>query len=168
MKKILAALAATFLLSAFSFAEGYINANDLEKGQITAEKHEEDGFILIASVEKAMEVKKCDTRTVGDDTFTQCISTKGSGNAKKQERVITFPVKAGETVKILCNNSGSGSRPLHLYNAETGEDVKVIAAGTYKDNGPVHIDSTKISAAGTYGVYSTGGGMYIYKIEISK
>ena len=119
------------------------------------------------SVEKAMEVKKCDTRTVGDDTFTQCISTKGSGSPKKNERLITFPVKAGETVKILCNNSGSGSRPLHLYNADTGEEVKVIAAGSYKE-GDVHIDSTKIDVAGTYGVYSTSGGMYIYKIEINK
>ncbi len=167
MKKILAAIAATFMLTAFSFAEGYICGNDLEKGQITEEKQEEDGFVLVGSVEKAMEVKKCDTRTVGDDTFTQCISTKGSGSPKKNERLITFPVKAGETVKILCNNSGSGSRPLHLYNADTGEEVKVIAAGSYKE-GDVHIDSTKIDVAGTYGVYSTSGGMYIYKIEINK
>ena len=167
MKKIFATLAATFMLGAFAFAEGYINGNDLEKGQITDEKQEEDGFVLIGSVEKAMEVKKCDTRTVGDDTFTQCISTKGSGNAKKGERLITFPVKAGETVKILCNNSGSGSRPLHLVNMDTLEEVKVIAAGSYKE-GDVHIDSTKIDVAGTYGVYSTSGGMYIYKIEINK
>lgn len=167
MKKIIAVLAATFMFGAFSFAEGYINGNDLEKGQITSEKQEEDGFVLVGSVEKPMEVKKCDTRTVGDDTFTQCISTKGSGNAKKGERLITFPVKAGETVKILCNNSGSGSRPLHLVNMDTLEEVKVIAAGSYKE-GDVHIDSTKISAAGTYAVFSTSGGMYIYKIEISK
>ena len=83
------------------------------------------------------------------------------------ERIITFPVKAGETVKILCNNSGSGSRPLHLVNIDTGDEVKVIAAGSYKE-GDVVIDSTKIDAAGTYGVYSTSGGMYIYKIEINK
>ena len=167
MKKILAAFIATFMFGAFSFAEGYINANDLEKGQITTDKQEEDGFVLIGSTEKAMEVKKCDTRTVGDDTFTQAISTKGTGNAKKRERLITFPVKAGETVKILCNNSGSGSRPLHLVNMDTNEEVKVIAAGSFKE-GDVHVDSTKIDVAGTYGVYSTSGGMYIYKIEISK
>ncbi|MCR4821913.1 MAG: hypothetical protein K5873_03460 [Treponema sp.] len=168
MKKILAVLAASFMFGAFSFAEGYICANDLEKGQITAEKQEEDGFVLIGSTEKAMEVKKCDTKTVGDETFTQAISTKGSGSAKKGERVITFPVKAGETVKVYANNSGSGSRPLHLENMESGEEVKVFAVNSYKDGGPVFVESAKVAEAGTYGVYSTSGGMYIYKIEISK
>ena len=107
-------------------------------------------------------------RTIGDDTITQAISTKGSGSVKKMERIITFPAKAGETIRIFCNNSGAGSRPLHLVNVDTKEEIKTIAAGSYKDDGPVHIDSTKVAANGTYGVFSTSGGMYIYKIEINK
>ena len=168
MKKIIAVLAAAFMFGTFTFAEGYICANDLEKGPITSEKSEEDGFVLYGSAEKAMEVKKCDTRTIGDDTITQAISTKGSGSVIKMERIITFPAKAGETIRIYCNNSGAGSRPLHLVNVDTKEEIKTIAAGSYKDDGPVHIDSTKVAANGTYGVYSTSGGMYIYKIEINK
>lgn len=167
MKKILAAIAATLMLGTFAFAEGYISANDLEKGQITGEKQEEDGFVLIASVEKPMEVKTNDPNSVGDETFTQAISTKGSGNAKKRERVITFPVKAGETIKILAHNSGSGSRPLHLVNMDTFEELKAFAVTSMKE-GPVYVDSVKAPVDGTYGVYSTSGGMYIYKIEISK
>lgn len=167
MKKILAAIAASLLLGASVFAEGYISANDLEKGPITSVKNEEDGFVLLATVEKSMEVKGCDSKNVGDETFTQAISTKGSGNAQKKERVITFPVKAGETVNIFANNSGSGSRPLHLVNMDTLEEVKAFAVTSMKE-GPIYVDSAKISADGTYGLYSTGGGMYIYKIEISK
>jgi len=168
MKKILAALAATFMFGAFSFAEGYISANDLEKGQITAEKQEEDGFVLVASVEKAMEVKKNDAFTYEDETFTQAISTKGSGNPKKRERLITFPVKAGESIKILAHNSGSsGSRPLHLVNLDTLEELKVFAVPSMKE-APIFCDVVKAPADGTYAVYSTSGGMYIYKIEIKK
>ena len=46
MKKIIAVLAAAFMFGTFAFAEGYICANDLEKGQITSEKSEEDGFVV--------------------------------------------------------------------------------------------------------------------------
>ena len=162
----MAAVAATLLLGASVFAEGYISANDLEKGTITSVKNEEDGFVLVASVEKAMEVKSCDTRTVGDETFTQAISTKGSGKADL--RTIKFPAKAGETIKVICNNSGkSGSRPLHIVNADTNEEIKVIAAASYAE-GEAVVDSVKVPVTGTYAVYSTGGGMYIYKIEVSK
>lgn len=168
MKKIIVALAATFTLGAFSFAEGYINANDLEKGTITETRQEEDGFVLVATPEKSLEVGKSDTYTVGDETFTQRISTKGSGSVAQRERIITFPAKAGETVTIICHSSGSaGQRPLHLANVDTKKDVKVISAGSYKEGGPT-VDSTKITADGTYGVYSKGGGVYIYKIEIKK
>ena len=55
MKKIIAVLAAAFMFGTFTFAEGYICANDLEKGPITSEKSEEDGFVLYGSAEKAME-----------------------------------------------------------------------------------------------------------------
>ncbi|WP_294429682.1 hypothetical protein [uncultured Treponema sp.] len=167
MKKIMAAIAATLLFGASVFAEGYICANDLEKASITEVKQEEDGFVLVASVEKAMEVKTVDPKAVGDDTFTQAISTKGSGNAAKRERLITFPVKAGETIKIIANNSGSGSRPLHLVNLDTNEEIAVFAVTSMKE-GPAYVDSAKAAVAGTYAVFSTSGGMYIYKIEITK
>ena len=162
----MAVAAATFLLTAFSFAEGYINANDLEQGDVTAEKKEEDGFVLLATPEKAMVVQKSDKMKAGDDTFTQRISTKGSGKAT--ERAITFPAKAGETIKVVCASSGnSGSRPLHIVNTDTGEELKSVAAASYKEGKPT-VDSVKAPADGTYAVYSTGGGMYIYKIEVSK
>jgi hypothetical protein len=167
MKKIIAVLTAAFMFGTFTFAEGYISANDLEKGVFSEEKHEEDGFVLYATPEKPMEVKKHDANTVGDETFTQVISTKGSGSSKKMERIITFPVKAGETIKIACQNSGkTGSRPLHVVNAETHEEIKTISAISYTEG--VTTDSVKVSAAGTYGVYSTSGGIYIFKIEVVK
>lgn len=168
MKKMItkiAAVAAVMMMGAFAFAEGYICANDLEKGQITDTKQEEDGFVLLATADKAMEVKSCDTRTVGDDTFTQAISTKGSGNA--EVRIVTFPAKAGEKITVFCNNSGSGVRPLHLINVTTGEEVKVLDATSYKE-GDVYIDETVAPVDGTYGFYSTKGGVYIYQIKITK
>jgi len=168
MKKILAVAVAALMFGASAFAEGYISANDLEKGPITSEKHEEDGFVLIGSTEKSMEVKKNDAKTYGDETFTQAISTKGSGSHKKMERIITFPVKAGETITFIGNNSGkSGSRPLHIVNLDTGEEIKTMAVTSMYEGG-VFCDKVKAPAAGTYGAYSTSGGIYIYKIEISK
>lgn len=168
MKKLITVLAAAFMFGSLSFAEGYICANDLNKGQLTSVVNEEDGFILYASTEKSMEVKKNDAKTYGDETFTQAISTKGSGSVIKMERIITFPVKAGETIKILCNNAGkTGSRPLHLVNVDTKEEIKVLPATSMYEDG-IFVDSTKVSVAGTYGVYSTSGGIYIYKIEINK
>lgn len=168
MKKIIAVLAAAFMFGTFAFAEGYICANDLEKGPINAERNEEDGFVLYASTEKPMEVKKNDAKTYGEDTFTQVISTKGSGSVKKMERIITFPVKAGEKITICCNNSGkNGSRPLHLVNVDTQAEIKLIPATSMYEDG-VYADTTKVTESGTYGVYSTSGGIYIYKIEITK
>lgn len=168
MKKIFAVTAATLLLGAFSFAEGYINANDLEKGSITEVKQEEDGFILNASVEKNLSIEKCDAKKSGDEIFTQRISTKGSGD--KNVRNIEFPAKAGETISIFCLSSNkSSARPIHVITAD-GAEVAVLSAEPDANgvNGEVSVVSVQAPADGNYKVFSKSGGAYIYQIKVGK
>ena len=58
MKKIVTFIAACMMLGTFAFAEGYINANDLEAGEITEVSEQEDGFVINASAEKNVTIEK--------------------------------------------------------------------------------------------------------------
>ena len=104
MKKILTAIAVTLLFGASVFAEGYISANDLELGTVDSPRKEEDGFVLNATnAEKqflVIEDKSKDPVTCDGEKIINRINFKGGG--KKDYRSISFPAKAGETVKIYC------------------------------------------------------------------
>src|SRR5574344_1429313 len=90
-----AAGAAVLLMGAFAFGERYINANDLEKGEIVAESKQEDGFVILGTADKNVTVETCPTHTADDgEVFTQRIKLNGGGAA--DFRNISFPVKAGE------------------------------------------------------------------------
>jgi len=171
MKKMMtkiAAAAAVFMMSAFAFAEGYICANDLEPGEVTEVKNEEDGFVLNATAEKNITVEKKPLHKTKDgEDFTVAIKLNGSG--KKDFRSISFPAKAGETVTVW-GNSGSKTevRPLLVVN-EAGEIIKELPmdvdgqAGTIASEG-----SFKVPADGVYTVYSKKSGINIYQIKVTK
>lgn len=145
----------------------YINANDLEKGTISATFVDEaSGFTLNATEEKVMEVKQCDARTIGDELFTQTISTKGSG--KVDFRNISFPAKAGDSIIVYTTSSSkSDSRPLHVVNVGTGEEIGTI--DMMPDNGKdMTVEEVVVKEDGTYCVYATSGTGYIYQIKVGK
>ncbi len=146
----------------------YLSANDLEVGVLTAVTPAEDGFSLNASEEKTLEVQDItkDPVTVGDDTFTKRITTKGSGKADL--RNISFPAKEGDSIIVYCGSSSkSDARPLHVVDFESGEEIGTITMGA-NGSKDITVDEVKVSKDGTYCVYSTSGAGYIYQIKVGK
>lgn len=165
MKKLITVIAASLTLGAFAFAEGYISANDVKAGIITGQQKEEDGFIIEGSGgSKPIEVKKTDSKTCDGETITQRIGFGGSGSANGP--YISFPAKAGETITIYANHSGtSGNRPLKLVTAD-GAAVEEFSNTSYK--GDVGVFKIKAPKTDTFKVFPSGGGAYIYMIKVSK
>lgn len=169
-KKIIARIAAVsaiFFLGAFAFAEGYLSANDLEKGEITSVKNEEDGFVLNASAEKNITVDKCPVHTASDgESYTQRIKLNGSGSATA--RSISFPAKKGETI-VVRGNSGSKTeaRPLLIVN-DAGETLTQINMEADPSGAPLTEGKFKVPADGTYTVYSKKSGINLYYIGVVK
>lgn len=152
----------------------YINANDLEKAVLTAPLVDEvSGFTLNASEEKSLEVKSCDPRQIGEDLFTQAISTKGSGKYTVGEgavnyRTISFPAKAGDSIIVYATTSSkTDERPLHVVNMATAEEIGTITM--MADNGKdMTVAEVVVKEDGNYCVYSTSGTGYIYQIKVGK
>ncbi len=165
----IAAVAAVMFMGAFSFAEGYMCANDLEPGEITEVTQEEDGFVLNANSEKNLTVEKKPLHKTKDGSIEFTAAVKLNGSGKPDYRSISFPAKAGETVTIW-GNSGSKTevRPLVCVDAE-GKTVKELPmdvdgqAGTIASEG-----SFKAPADGVYTVYSKKSGINIYQISVGK
>ena len=168
MKKLITVIASALLLGASVFAEGYLSANDLALGDITAEKKEEDGFVLNANAANAMKVedKTSEAAVCDGEKIVYRLSTKGSGSLT--ERSVSFPAKAGETIYIYAQSSGkSGSRSVHVVNAD-GVEIAEVAAGSYAETRDVKPLKVKAPANSTYTIYPTGGMLYIYLIRVAK
>lgn len=168
MKKIVTFIATCMMLGTFAFAEGYINANDLEAGEITDVKEEEDGFVLNATPEKNLTVEKKPVhKSPAGEEYVQAIKLNGSGKAGY--RSISFPAKAGETI-VVHGNSGSKTdvRPLLLVN-EAGEILAEMPMSVDGQAGTVASEGKfKVKADGTYTVYSKKSGINIYYIGVGK
>ncbi len=146
----------------------YISANDLTVGNVVAEVKAEDGFVLNASEEKAMAVEQpAEALVAGADVFSNRLSTKGSGNT--EVRNVTFPAKAGDSIVIWAAQGGSSNRPLHVVNAASGDEVAELSM-LPKDGKTIvlNVFEVKAPADGSYCVYSTSGGCYIYQIKVGK
>ena len=163
MKKILAAVFAVCMLGAFSFAEGYISANDLQPTEsLTEDLEADDGFALHATAEKEMRIKKA-SKKAGDEVFTQRIELRGTG--KTGYRSISFPAKKGETITVW-GNSGSKTDSRAIVISDGKKAIKEISVKPY--TGDVSVDSVKAPADGTYYVFAKKDGSYVYQIKVTK
>lgn len=147
----------------------YVSANDIDVGVVSSNLEQPDGFVLVASDEKAMEVQSIADvpKTVGEDVFTQRISTKGSG--KVDFRNISFPAKAGETIRCYAlSSSKTDSRPLHVVNVESGEEIGIVTMEPDNGTNPVTVGDISVPKDGTYCVYATAGTGYIYQVVVGK
>ena len=170
MKKLITVVAASLLLGASVFAEGFINANDLAVGTVDSPRKEEDGFVLNATkAEKqflVVEDKSSDPVTCDGEKITNRINFKGGGAA--DYRSISFPAKAGETIKIYCASAKKDSeRPIKMINAD-GVEIKEFAAAKDDKSKPIAPLTIKAPATSTYTLFAKGGGWYLYKIEVVK
>ena len=167
MKKIIAVLSAAFLAGACAFAEGYICANDLEKGQVTAVTQEEDGFVLNASEEKAMTIDSMKAYTYNDETFTQRIKLNGAG--KPDYRSISFPAKKGEKITIYgISGAKTETRPLLVVNSTGAEVAQVVMDMMPPDDGTLvpTVETVTVPADDTYTIYSKKSGINIFQIKV--
>jgi len=166
MKKLVTFIAACMMLGTFAFAEGYINANDLEAGEITEATEQEDGFVLNATAEKniTIEKKPLHKSPQGED-YTVGIKLNGSG--KPDFRSISFPAKKGETITIHGNSASKTEvRPLIVADS-TGKVLKELPMNVDGQAGTIASEGKfKAPADGTYIVYSKKSGINIYFIEV--
>ena len=170
MKKLITVIAASLLLCASVFAEGFINANDLALGTVDSPRKEEDGFVLNATkAEKqflVVEDKSADPVTVDGEKITNRINFKGGGAA--DYRSISFPAKAGETIKVFARSSNKKSaRAIKVINAE-GVEIAELTGEVDQPDKNIKVMTVKAPANGTYTIFPVGGGAYFYKIEVVK
>jgi hypothetical protein len=162
----IAAAAAVFLMGVFAFGEGYINANDLEKGEITAAKTAEDNFVLTGTADKNITVDGCPTHTADDgEAFTQRIKLNGSGAA--DFRSVSFPAKTGEKVTVY-GNSGSKTDARVLVVMGAAGAVTELAMDPDPTGAKPTIATFTAPADGTYTIFSKKSGVNIYQIKVGK
>ena len=139
-------------------------------GTVDSPRKEEDGFVLNATnAEKqflVIEDKSKDPVTCDGEKIINRINFKGGG--KKDYRSISFPAKAGETVKIYCASAKKDAeRPVKMINAD-GVEVKEFSAPKDDKSKPITPLTFKVPATSTYTLYAVGGGWYLYQIKIEK
>jgi hypothetical protein len=162
----IAAASAVLLMGAFAFGEGYINANDLENGEIVAEAKQEDGFVILGTADKNVTVDTCPAHTADDgEVFTKRIKLNGGGDATF--RCISFPVKKGETITVY-GNSGSKTDARVLVVVGTAGAVTELSMDPDPSGAKPTIATFKAAADDTYSVYSKKSGLNVYQIKITK
>ncbi len=164
MKKSMAVFAGFLFFMGAAFAEGYVNANDLETGTVKSKVELEDGFALIGTEEKSLTIDNTEVPAAPDgEVFTKRINLKGAGSA--DYRTVTFPVKSGEKVTVYALSGSKTDVRTLLFVNENGEQVASVDVPPYT-GGKIEIGSFKVSANGTLLAYSKSGGIYIYCIKV--
>ncbi|WP_191013423.1 PPC domain-containing protein [Treponema zioleckii] len=168
MKKIIATLTAmfaAFAMGTFAFAETYINANDLESQTLTSNLECEDGFVILATPEKNMEISKQSSdcpNEVNGEVFTKRIKIGGAG--KVDYRSISFNVKAGQKITVYSKSTSKTDARLVALLAADGSEVGTSEAGIYGDK--ISVGEFTAPADGTYYVTSKKSGIYVYSIIV--
>ncbi len=86
----------------------------------------------------------------------------GAGNASG--RTISFTTNGPATIKILASSTSIFSRTINVAKSSYGG----ASAGTITVTGTASVQSISLSSAGTYYVYSTNSGIYVYDIIVSE
>lgn len=155
-------MVAVALSLSMAFAESYVNANDLKPGTFTDVQALEDGFSLIGTADKPVEVGKADNVVYKDETFTQRIKLGGSG--KVDARCVGFSAKSGQTVTVLGHSSSKTDTRVVIIADESGKPVGTVDVTPY--SGAPALGTVKIKADGKYFAYSKSSGIYIYEITV--
>lgn len=142
----------------------WLNANKLNIFSSSTNNYVVNDMFTIVSGGSSIAVEACDPAATTDDmTFTQRISTKGSGNATK--RAVQFTITEDSYVVVYAKSSGD-SRPLILAKTDDGT---IQAEFTLANKDATVSPSRAINlTAGTYSFYTTGGTGYIYAVKVGK
>lgn len=136
-----------------------LNANDLTIGAYTSDIIHGD-FTIGASSEKYVSVEYC-SAAVDGTSYTKRLKMNGGGNSTG--RYISFSTTGACTVTVTAEcTTESATRTLRLSSGSVG-------GTTVSDNtiGTADTVTYNISEAGTYYLYSTSSGVYIYNVAVT-
>lgn len=142
----------------------WLNAGKLNIWSSTNDNYVVNDMFSIVPGGSSMKVEACDpVATIDNQTFTQRISTGGSGSTSK--RFVQVTVAEDSYMVIYARSSGS-SRPLVIMNADNGEKVAELSLAD-KDSTVAPSRALNL-VPGTYVLYTTSGTGYIYGIKVCK
>lgn len=137
-----------------------LSANDLTYGNYT-NAITSGSFTIGASSGKNVAVLNRNT-TVNGTSYSKVLQMNGGGNSTG--RYIKFTATGACTVKVTAaSTSTSASRTLRLASGSVGGST----VGNATITGTPSTVTYKIPSAGTYYLYSTGSGIYVYQVNVA-
>ena len=137
-----------------------LSANDLTYGNYT-NAITSGSFTIGASSSKNVAVLNRNT-TVNGTSYSKVLQMNGGGNSTG--RYIKFTATGACTVKVTAaSTSTSASRTLRLASGSVGGST----VGNATITGTPSTVTYKIPSAGTYYLYSTGSGIYVYQVNVA-
>ena len=137
-----------------------LNANNLTKGTYTSDYTYGD-FTIGASSSKYISVEST-SATIGGTSYTQRLKMNGAANSTG--RYIKFTTDGAATVDIIgISTSTSATRVIRLAKDSVGGTT----IGDITVSGTAGVQTINVSSAGTYYLYSTNSGIYIYDVKVT-
>lgn len=137
-----------------------LNANNLTKGTYTSDYTYGD-FTIGASSSKYISVEST-SATINGTSYTQRLKMNGAANSTG--RYIKFTTTGAATVEIIgISTSSSATRVIRLAKDSVGGTT----IGEITVSGTASSQSISVSSAGTYYLYSTNSGIYIYDVKVT-
>lgn len=137
-----------------------LSANDLTYGNYT-NAITSGSFTIGASSGKNVAVLNRNT-TVNGTSYSKVLQMNGGGNSTG--RYIKFTATGACTVKVTAaSTSTSASRTVRLASGSVGGNT----VGNATITGTPSTVTYKIPSAGTYYLYSTGSGIYVYQVNVA-
>ena len=137
-----------------------LSANDLTYGNYT-NAITSGSFTIGASSGKNVAVLNRNA-TVNGTSYSKVLQMNGGGNSTG--RYIKFTATGACTVKVTAaSTSTSASRTLRLASGSVGENT----VGNATITGTPSTVTYKIPSAGTYYLYSTRSGIYVYQVNVA-
>lgn len=125
---------------------------------------EQDGFKIVATSSKSVEVKALDTTFTYNGTSyttTKYISLGGSASFNTG-RYVEFTTTGKARVTVYAKSSGSTDRILNMVSSNSTSTT----VASFDAKASATLTSRDVDAAGTYYLGSAGSGIYIYYIII--
>ncbi len=137
-----------------------LNANNLTKGTYTSD-YTYGNFTIGASSSKYISVEST-SATINGTSYTQRLKMNGAANSTG--RYIKFTTDGAATVDIIgISTSTSATRVIRLAKDSVGGTT----IGDITVSGTAGVQTINVSSAGTYYLYSTNSGIYIYDVKVT-
>ena len=138
-----------------------LNSNSLTAGTYTS-NISSGSFTIGASSSKNVAVRKI-SKTVNGTAYTKVLQMNGAGSSSG--RYISFTTTGAATVAITAaSTSSSSSRVIRTASGKVGG----TSQGDLTFSGTASQQTISVSSAGTYYIYSTSCGIYVYDVTVTE